>query len=92
MKNSLLVIIFLLVNPLLFSQQIIGDIDGVQILNNEDHYEVIFKTQKGHFSSFYINKDSSKNGYEALKKYIFLLFSSREKNEYLLQFKKDSVF
>jgi hypothetical protein len=86
-------LLFFLVLPSisLFAQKTIGKTEGAEILENDNHYEIIFKTSEENYSSFYIDKDSSKIGIEVLKKYFFLLFSNKEKNSYLLQFKNDSV-
>ena len=91
MKKSLLIIFLLSFNSILFSQKVIGEIDGIQILGNDNYYEIIFKTPEEGYSSFYIENNSSSNGYDILKKYIFQLFKSKEKDGYLLQFVEDSV-
>ncbi len=91
MKISLLIIFLLSFNSILFSQKIIGEIDGIQILGDENYYEIIFTTPEEAYSSFYIENNSSPNGYDVLKKYIFQLFKSKIKDGYLLQFVEDSV-
>ncbi len=89
--QRLLFLALLFANPL-FAQEPIGKIEGVEILQYEDKYEIIFKTQKGHFTSIYIDKNPiGEDSYEVLKKYIILLFKNKEENDYLLQFKDDSV-
>jgi len=91
MKKSLLTIFLLSISSVLFSQKVIGEIDGIQILGDDDYYEIIFKTPEEAYSSFYIENNSSPNGYDVLKKYIFQLFKSKVKEGYLLQFIEDSV-
>ena len=91
MKKSLLIIFLISINSVLFSQKVISEIDGIQILGDDDYYEIIFKTAEEGYTSFYIENNSSSNGYDILKKYIFQLFKSKEKDGYLLQFVEDSV-
>jgi|GEM_PF-4085416 len=91
MKKSLLIIFILSFNSILFSQNVIGEIDDIEILGDDDYYEIIFKTKEEGYTSFYIENNSSSNGYDILKKYIFQLFKSKEKDGYLLQFVEDSV-
>ena len=91
MKKSLLIIFLLSFNSVLFSQKVIGEIEGIQVLGDEDYYEIIFKNAEEGYSSFYIENNSSSNGYDILKNYIFQLFKSKEKDGYLLQFVEDSV-
>lgn len=91
MKKSLFIIFLLSINSVLFSQKVIGEIDGIQILGDDDYYEIIFKTPEEDYLSFYIENSSSLDGYDIFKKYIFQLFKSKEKDGYLLQFVEDSV-
>ncbi|MBB4119907.1 hypothetical protein GGR32_002219 [Mesonia hippocampi] len=68
-------------------------IEGVEILNYEKNYQVIFKTQQGGFSSFYLNKNLEQiNEYQIFKKYIFLTFNLEKNKGYLLQFEDNSIF
>ncbi|PZW42734.1 hypothetical protein LX95_01051 [Mesonia algae] len=70
-----------------------GEIQYAEISKSKEHYEVIFKTKEGKFSSFYIQNTSTINvGFLAFKKAIFTLFKNPNKKDYLLPFIEDSVF
>ncbi|MBW2962912.1 hypothetical protein [Mesonia aestuariivivens] len=71
-----------------------GKTQNAEISKSKEHYEVIFKTKEGKFSSFYIQNTATDNddGFLALKKAVFTLFKNPNKKDYLLQFLEDSVF
>jgi len=74
-------------------QKLIDKTQNAEILKSKEHYEVIFKTKEGKFSSFYIPNDPAYNGgFLAFKKTVFALFRQLSKKDYLLQFIEDSVF
>lgn len=85
-------IFFFLLSYNLLSQTSIGKTEGAEIIQNENYYEVIFKTVDNKFSSFYIRREvEGKDGLGELKKYVLLLFKNHQENDFLLQFVDDSV-
>lgn len=76
----------------MLGQTSIGKTEGAEIIQNEDFYEVIFKTTDNKFSSFYIRRgEEGRDGLTALKRYVFLLFKNQQEDDFLLQFVDDSV-
>ncbi|WP_019038348.1 hypothetical protein [Psychroflexus tropicus] len=93
MKYALVNIILIFIN-LTQSQNIIGKIEGAQLLEHQEFYELIIKGDSGDYTSLYINKPSiDKTRFMSkFKKHVFRLFSEEEKNDFLLQFSNDSVY
>ena len=91
-KITLYLLLFF--NLSIFSQEIIGKNDQVQIFEDSLYYEVIFKNTSETYSSFYIHKNSleDRKGIDILKKYILLLFEEPNRKDFLLQYGEDSVF
>ena len=91
-KITLYILLFF--NLSIFSQEIIGKNDQVQIFEDSLYYEVIFKNTSETYSSFYIHKNSleDRKGIDILKKYILLLFEEPNRKDFLLQYGEDSVF
>ncbi len=75
-----LYVLFFLFTFTFYAQKSVGKTDGAEIIKYKDKHEIIFKTQKGNFTSLYIDKNSTgEDGYKVLKRYIFLLFQKKKK-------------
>lgn len=76
------------------SQELIGKIEGGEVFEAKEHYELIFKNKANNkYAYTYLTKNGKKeNAYTVLKKFVFSLFNNPTKESFLLQLEDDSLY